>query len=210
MRPILIPRIGKARRAETLQLLKRAGRGLTVQEIAESLGLTPTGVKPICIALEKAGYVTSWRKPQARGRPALEYRLTRRADELFASPPVAPLLSILQAAGRLYGATAPGKLLLQFFQDLTNEGMRRVRGDTLEDRLSWLARWRDQAGHFASVDKGPPLCLVERHHPFAQVAEAYPEYGRMEEQMLSRLAGVPLREEKALDGSSQRRFIPIA
>lgn len=208
MRPVLLPKIGKARRAETLQVLKRVGRGLTVQEIARELGLTPTGVKPICLALEKAGYLTSWRRPMPRGRPSLEYRLTRRAEELFPLLQAAPLLSILRASARLFGPTAPGKLLLQYFQELTTEGERRVRGDTPGERLEWVARWRDQAGYFASVDPGPPPCLIERHHPLAEVAEAFPEIRRMEEQMLSRLLGCPVRvEEKALDGSSFRRFI---
>lgn len=214
MRAVLLPKIGKARRAETLQLLKRVGRGLTVQEIAQELGLTPTGAKPICLALEKAGYLTSWRRPTPRGRPALEYRLTRRADEIFPALSARPLLSVLRAAARLYGETAPGKLLLQYYQELTAEGERRVRGDTLLERLEWLARWRDQGGHFASVDPGSPPAppsLIERHHPLAEVAEAFPEIRRMEEQMLTRLLGRPVRcEEKALDGKTFRRFIPTA
>lgn len=206
--PILVPQVGKARRAELLQILKRSGRGMTVHELAEQIGLTPTGTKPICLALEKAGYLTSHRQPRPRGRPALEYRLTQRAEGLFLSPPASPLLAVLQTAARLYGPTAPGKLLLGYFQHQEQLIAPRLRGQSPAERLQELARWRDTEGHFAIFEPGPPPAIVENHHPMAAVAEAFPEFRRLEEQMLSRLAGIPLRcEENPLDGSTRRRFI---
>lgn len=210
MPSILVPQVGKSRRAEALQILKRAGRGMTVHELARELGLTPTGTKPICLALEKAGYLSAWRQPRPRGRPALEYRLTPRANELFVSPPAIPLVSVLQTAARLFGPTAPGKLLLGFFQQQEQAVASRIRGQTPSERMEWLTRWRDSEGYFALFEPGPPPAMVERHHPLAAVAEAFPEFRRLEEQMLSRLAGVPLRcEENALDGHVCRRFIAL-
>ena len=41
------------------------------------------GIKDHCLALEKDGYLDTWRRPKPVGRPEMLYRLTDRARELF-------------------------------------------------------------------------------------------------------------------------------
>jgi predicted ArsR family transcriptional regulator len=209
MSNLLVPKVGKARRADALQILKRQGEGLPVKALADELGLSYMGAKEICLDLQRAGYLSTWRNPRPRGRPELLYRLTRKAEELFATPEVEPLRIILEAAGRLFGPTAPGKLLLSYFQEKSEEGKKRVQGVSLPERLISLARWRDQQGHYASVQDGDPPVLVERNQPFSELFRHYPESRRMEEQMLASVLGFPLRrEENVLDESPVQRFIP--
>jgi len=184
---------------------------MAVRELSEIMKMSYMGVKDLCLNLEKTGYLSTWRQPKPRGRPELLYRLTKKAEELFSSPENSVLLSVLEAAGKMYGPMAPGKLLLSYFQEQTRKGKMKVRGDELAERMKWLARWRDGSGYFASVESGSPPILVERNHPLQDVLEQYPEAVRMEEQMLGAILGCPVRlDEKRLDGSSERRFIPLS
>lgn len=204
----LVLKVGKTRRQTLLQELKRAGEGLPVSELAGRLGLSYMGTKEICLDLEKAGYLSTWRTPSPRGRPKLLYRLTRKADELFATEEPKLALELLQAAAGLFGPLAPGKLLLRYFQNLEKEGAARIRGSLPAERLRWMARWRDGMGCYASFEEGPPPALLERHQPMREIFQSYPDAITMELRMLSSLAGTSLRREEASsDGSCLRRFL---
>lgn len=184
---------------------------MSVKELSQQIKLSYMGTKEICLDLHKSGYLSTWRRPVPRGRPEMLYRLTRKADELFPRGNNTPMLHMLDAAARLFGATSPGKLLLAWYQDLEKQGAARVKGTSLEERMKWLARWRDATGHFASVEPGEPPVLVERHHPMQDILEAHPEAVTMEENMIGRLLATEVRrEEKRLDGSVEWRFIPRA
>jgi predicted ArsR family transcriptional regulator len=189
----LISKVGKTSRLEVLQILKRAGRSMAVAEIATEMGLSYMGAKEVCLVLEKSGFLSTWRHPTPKGRPQLHYRLTQRAEELFPRQDQAVLLSVLRGAERFYGSTAPSKLLLSYFQEQTEAGQKAVRGETVAERLPWLARWRDRSGHFASVLPEPEFGWVERHRPLEEVFAAFPDALRMEEQMLSKVLGQPVR-----------------
>jgi predicted ArsR family transcriptional regulator len=210
MSHILIPKVGKARRAEAIEILKRSGGGLPVKALASELGLSYMGTKEICRDLEKAGYLDTFRSPSSRGRPQVLYRLTRKADELFPAPAVEPLRIMLEASAKLFGPTAPAKLLLSYFQEKTARGKKQVSGETLEERLKSLARWRDDEGHYASIQEGNPPSLLERNQPLQKLYLLYPETLRMEEQMLGNILGCSMRrEENLLEEGGLQRFIPV-
>ncbi len=207
----LLLKVGKSRRQEVLQHLKRAGVPLAVVDLAARLGLSYMGTKEICLDLEKSGYLSAWRSPVPRGRPRLVYRLTRKAEELFANEPLSLTLEILRAAAELFGATAPGKLLLRYFQKQTQTAAGKVRGETPAERLRWVARWRDGLGHYALFAPGPPPMLVERNQPLAEIFRAYPEALAMETRMLESLVGRPLQRLGEANGESgDCRFVLMA
>ncbi len=203
----LLLKVGKSRRPQLLRELKQAGTGLPVRDLASRLGMSYMGAKEICLDLEKAGYLSSWRQPVPRGRPLLLYRLTRKADELFDVEPLSLAIELLRAASGLYGSTAPGKLLLRYFQNLATAAAPRMRGETPAERLRWLARWRDAQGHYATFEPGPPPVLVERHQPLSEIFRIHPEALAMEDRLLASLVGHPLRREECeADGSWLCRF----
>lgn len=189
----LLLKVGKSRRQQVLQEIKRAGSTLAVRDLADKIGLSYMGTKEICQDLTRAGYLSVWREPVPRGRPRMLYRLTRKADELFTPESLSIALQILQAAAELYGSTAPGKLLLRYFQDLAKEAAGKIRGASAEERLRWLARWRDGLGHYATFQPGPPAVMLERHQPLRDIFSVYPEALAMELRLLESLVGCPLQ-----------------
>ncbi|MFV0414841.1 MAG: hypothetical protein ACK5NG_00585 [Chthoniobacterales bacterium] len=203
----LLAKIGKTQRLAILEEIKRCGRGLPVKSLSTKLKMSYMGVKDLCIDLEKNGLLKTWRNPRPRGRPELEYRLTRKAEEAFPRPDNAALLSVLTSAARLHGNTMPAKLLLLYFQEKIGAYQKIVRGETPVERAKWLARARDREGHYAVFNTGPEPCLLEHHQPLWDVFEAYPESGKMEERMIGQVLGCRvIRKVIVLEGCYEIQF----
>ena len=146
MKQSLLRSVVRSARLKILNELKRT-QGLPVREIAERLKMSYMGVKGLCIEMEKRGLLDTWRQPVPRGRPLMLYRLTQRAHDLFPTTSNSATIDVLEAAQKLYGASAPEKLLLLVFQKMTADYEERLRDGALPDRAKWLARLRDHDGY---------------------------------------------------------------
>jgi len=203
----LLAQIGKTQRLTILEEIKRAGRGLPVKELARRMKMSYMGVKDLCLDLEKSGLLKTWRNPRPLGRPELEYRLTRKAQDAFPQPDNPALLAVLQAAERLHGPELPPKLLMVLFQNKASVYRAKIRGTSPLDKAKWLARLRDREGHYAYFASEPEPILFEHHQPLLDVFAAFPEMDRMEEQMMTQILGCPVRRETTmLDGCFESRF----
>jgi predicted ArsR family transcriptional regulator len=179
-----------------IDILKRS-EGLAVGEIAEKLKMSYMGVKQYCIELEKRGYLDTWRRAKETGRPELTYRLTEKAQMLFPQHSNELSLELIEAVRQLHGPTAVEKILYQYFVKKADAYAKRLKGQSLAERASSLAKLRDAEGHCAQVecDPGHGLRLTEYHSPLAELARLYPSVGRMEESMISRLLQAPVQRE---------------
>ena len=96
----LIREIGRSQRLDILTALKRRG-GMSVKELAAHFKMSYMGIKEHCLALEKEGYLDTWRRPKPVGRPEMLYRLTTRARDLFPgayNPLTAEVLEAVQSS----------------------------------------------------------------------------------------------------------------
>ena len=202
MKQRLIQQVGRSARLRVLNELKRT-QGLCVADLAERIGMSYMGVKGICLDLEKRGLLDTWRQPQKIGRPHMLYRLTQRAHDLFPTSSNAMTIEALEAARKLFGATAPDKLLHVVFQQKAEHYLGKLRGDTPAERAKWLARLRDFDGHMADFeeDESGAVRIVEHHSPILDLLRAFPQVARLETDMFQRLIGVPVqREETSASG----------
>ena len=149
----LLQQIDRSARLKVINELKRT-QGLAVSGLAERLQMSYMGVKGVCLDLEKRGLLDTWRQPQKLGRPQMLYRLTERAQELFPSESNGLTLELLEAAQRLFGTTAPEKLLLVMFQKQKEKYAARVNGGSLEERVEQLTRVRRKGGVYGRVRAG--------------------------------------------------------
>jgi len=195
----LLNEIGRSQRLAVLHELKRS-TGLPVKELARRLGMSYMGVKQHCLDLQRDGYLDTWRNPKPIGRPELLYRLTRKSHELFPLQSHEMLLQVLAAARQLYGPTAPAKLLFVHFREKTEAYRARLRGETLAERAKWFARLRDREGCMAELSDGPPLRIVERHSPIADLFAAFPETAGMERELFERVLEARVRREAKVAG----------
>jgi predicted ArsR family transcriptional regulator len=202
MKQRLLQQVGRSARLRVLNELKRT-QGLCVTDLAERIGMSYMGVKGICLDLEKRGLLDTWRQPQKIGRPHLLYRLTERAQDLFPNESNTLTLDLLEAARKLFGPTAPDKLLLVVFQKKTEQYLAKVKGETPAERAKWLARLRDHDGYMAEceADETGKVRIVEHHSPVFDILREFPLVAKLEADMFQRLVGTPVeRKETSASG----------
>jgi predicted ArsR family transcriptional regulator len=189
--------IAKPQWFEIIMLLKRSV-GLSVAELAKELGMSYMGVKQHCIGLEKRGYVDTWRRPKAIGRPEKAYRLTEKANGLFPEIGSDLTLEILASIKATSGANAAEKLLFSYFQQKGRDYQERLKGESIVERVTSLARLRDKEGRLSKCEIKPDeqVRIVEYHDPLRAIAAVFGTIYRMEEQMLERLLGHPVHREE--------------
>jgi predicted ArsR family transcriptional regulator len=196
----LIAEIGRSQRLQILNRLKRT-QGLSVKELSGQLKMSYMGIKQHCIDLEKHGYLDTWRRPKPLGRPEMIYRLTRRAHELFPTASNKWTIELLTASKKLYGASAPEKLLFTTFQQQEEAYRAQLKGTALSEKTKWLARLRDREGYMAEFEDDDGLRIVEFHSPIHDLLAAFPIVARLEAEMIQRVLKAPVRrEETSLSG----------
>ncbi|MFV1996268.1 MAG: helix-turn-helix transcriptional regulator, partial [Verrucomicrobiales bacterium] len=142
-------------------------------------------------------------RPKKVGRPEKIYRLTTKVDPMFPHLDNELNMEILEATDRIYGPNAAEKLLYSYFQSKGDRFMPKVKGDTVEERTTSLARLRSQEGHLSEceTDSGGGLRMVEYHSPLTHLAKTYPTVSRMEQQMIERLIGAKVnRTQESASG----------
>lgn len=206
----LLQSVTRSARLKILNELKRT-QGLSTGALAERLGMSYMGVKGLCIEMEKRGLLDTWRQAQPRGRPLLLYRLTQRAHDLFPTTSNSATLDLLEASQKLFGASAPEKLLLVLFQKMTANYADRLRAGALPERAKWLARLRDHDGYMSEFEpsRDGTLQIVEHHSPILDLLRAWPVVAKLETEMFQRLLNAPVRREEATASGLYRATFSI-
>ena len=195
---------------EIILLLKRSV-GLSVAELSREMKMSYMGVKQHCIELEKRGYLDTWRRAKDVGRPEKAYRLTEKANGLFPDVGHDLTLDILNTVKSINGESAAEKLLFGYFRKIGEGYEKKLKGETLSERVTSLARLRDRDGRLSTVEEeGTSLCLVEFHNPLSSLAKVYESVPRMEAQMIERLLGVSVSREVEVAAGLTRIVFKIA
>ncbi|MGI8431485.1 MAG: helix-turn-helix transcriptional regulator [Chthoniobacterales bacterium] len=194
----LLAEIGRTQRLEILNTLKRT-RGLSVNQLVERMHMSYMGIKQHCLTLERDGYLDTWRRPQKMGRPEMVYRLTRRSHGLFQADSNAFTIDLLDSIAEIHGPNAPEKLLYNFFERKTETLKEKIKGETVEARAKELATLRDQEGYMSQYlsdpNEGGPQ-ILECHSPIMNLVEKFKFIGKLEQDMVEKLLGVPVRREE--------------
>ncbi|NOX98177.1 MAG: hypothetical protein GXP30_00295 [Verrucomicrobia bacterium] len=199
--------IAKPQWFQIIHTLKRS-TGMPVSELAKALKMSYMGVKQHCVALEKKGYLDTWRRPKAVGRPEKAYRLTSKADPLFPTVGYDVVLRIFKVTESQIGPNEPERLLFGYFQNLADEFQKKIKGKSVIEKATSLARMRDQAGHLSECiyDPDAGLRIIEYHNPMQPLFDQYATAERMEENMFEKLLGTAV-EREVEEASGLRRYI---
>lgn len=198
MKTSLVLGAGRGPRLAVLELIKRSPSGMGVKQLAGELGMSYMGVKAHCLALTSAGYLTTWRQPAPKGRPLMFYKLADAGERLFQGSEEELALELLQETAGLFGATAPLKILMKYFQKQTERYQNLLAQDPLEDRVSPFVVIREREGRMSTLVSGlDSLEIRESLQPLALLMQRHPEARAMEENMVSQILGrnISRREE---------------
>jgi predicted ArsR family transcriptional regulator len=203
--------LAKPQQVAILDHLKRS-LGMPVAELARRMKMSYMGVKQHCVEMEKHGLLDTWRVSDGNGRPEKWYRLTEKAMHFFPETGNELTLEILRSIQEIYGPQAPDKLLYAYFARRAEGYAKKLKGRSIVERITALAKLREAEGHCTEIEFDPSggLRLVEYHCPLKEIAAAFPNVQRMEEQMISKLLQVAVErtEERASGLTKYVYFIP--
>ncbi|HSI83660.1 MAG: helix-turn-helix transcriptional regulator [Candidatus Methylacidiphilales bacterium] len=194
MKSRLLRKITKSQKYQILTEIKRS-QGLSVSELCDRMNLSYMGVKQHCVALEKDGYLDTWRRPKGMGRPEKAYRLTELAQEFFPTEYTNFTLEILNSITQVYGEAAPEKILYQIYQNQNAEVRMKVTGTNLEEKARSLAALRESEGYMSEYYFNPDTQqhqIIEYNSPVLAIADRYKIMHRLEQTMFETVLSVPV------------------
>ncbi len=203
----ILARLSRPHWFEIIELIKRSG-GLAVGELAEELGMSYMGVKKHCLAMQKLGYLDTWRRPKDVGRPEKLYRLTSRLDPVFAGIGDEVTLAILEAAAEME-VNAAEKLLFSYFRKRTEKYLSELKGDSVQERAENFAAIRTKEGYYSQCDYSEEegLRINEYHNPLEPLFNKFPTVERMEVQMMGKILAAHVeRTVERASGLARYRF----
>ncbi|MDD5261347.1 MAG: winged helix-turn-helix transcriptional regulator [Methylacidiphilales bacterium] len=203
MKGKFLKKVSKNPKLLILTEIKRS-QGLSVSELCNRVGLSYMGVKQHCIALERDGYLDTWRRPKGMGRPEKAYRLTEVAQEFFPTEYSNFTTEVLDSIQEVYGPNAADKILFNIFKNETAKLQAHVRGTTTEEKMRQLAALRDERGYMSEYyfdrDKGKHQ-VIEYNSPILMCMDRFRILRDLEKQLFEDILNCPiLREEERVSG----------
>ena len=209
MKSKLLRKLAKSQKYLILAEIKRS-QGLSVSQLCERINLSYMGVKQHCVALERDGYLDTWRRPKGMGRPEKAYRLTVTAQEFFPSEHTNFTGEILRSLAQVYGPAAPEKILYQIYQNQTAKWQTKISGNSLEERARAFAALRDQDGYMSEYYYNPDIQrhqIIEYNSPILTIADQFKILTQLENNLMETILRVRVhREEERVSGLYKCQF----
>lgn len=167
--------------------------GATTAEVADHLSITYEAVRQHLTTLENDGLITkSVRRNRSGepGRPAREFQLTERGEDLFPKAYDELAVEMIDTIGRDLGPEALRRMLASFADTRVSRWKSEMEGLDLEERLEVLQDLYVPADPHTSVEADDgELLLIERNCPFLNVAKKRPALCSVTISTLQRLLG---------------------
>ncbi len=139
-------------RREILQLIRQHG-GLTAQQLAAELKITPMGVRRQLLTLERDGLVRVQTQRQPAGRPTFVYHLTEEGFDTFPKNYHLLATQLLDVVRARAGEAQVQGLFAGRMDQLVAQYEPRMRGKDLAGRVAELAKIQDENGYMAVWEK---------------------------------------------------------
>lgn len=203
MKGKFLKKVAKNPKLLILTEIKRS-QGLSVSELCDRVGLSYMGVKQHCIALEREGYLDTWRRPKGMGRPEKAYRLTDIAQEFFPTESSNFTAEILKSIQEVYGPNAADKILYNIYKNETLKISEKIKDATLEQKLVLLAAIREERGYMSEYHfnrESGQHQIIEFNSPILSSVILFPVIRDLERQMFEQILGAKVeRSEEKISG----------
>jgi predicted ArsR family transcriptional regulator len=174
----------------------KCSHGMSVHDLMVVMKMSYMGVKQHCDALCKRGYLDTRRRSKGTGRPEKIYRATSKLELVLPQWGNEFSLGLLSLVARVYGDTAPERLLFSFIQLKSDRWAAKIKGSTIKDRAVELTKLRKADGWISDVvEDEAGLRIIEHHSPLTEVARMFPSLLEMETRMLSKLLGASVERK---------------
>jgi predicted ArsR family transcriptional regulator len=189
---------GRPTRMEILELLRRRGR-CSAETIAKDLDLTPNAIRQHLTNLERDGLVVSQPERSGRGRPALLFALTERADAVFPKRYGQLATMVLQEVQEMGGPEALDEVFARVAARHADAIQRDLEDLGFEDRLNRVVSWIGRAGTLVERSKTAEGIRVTIHNcPFRNTALKFPQVCTITPQLITRLTGAAVSQSDSI------------
>lgn len=179
-----------AGRAAALRLLKQS-KGLTAQELAAALAISPVAVRKHLDALRQEGLVTVRLRRQGMGRPSYVYLLTPAAAALFPQGYQQMLVDVLQDLLATDGEQKVRRLLEARADRQRRSYEGRLAALDPEQRVQELARLRNEDGYMTALEEDDEGFILRQYNcPIQDVSRRFRQACGCEVDLFRRLLGV--------------------
>ncbi|MBB5517956.1 helix-turn-helix transcriptional regulator [Amphiplicatus metriothermophilus] len=193
-----------------LRLLLRNKAGLTVDGIAEGLGVTRTAVNQHLAALVREGYVMRRAVAVATGgRPGRLYALTERGAHLFPKNYDLFSLKALEALIETLGPEGVNTALERLGRTLAKDLAARLEGLPLRERVSIIAEALQEMGFDAeeTATAEPTPAITAYNCVYHALARAHPDVCRLDLAFLRAASGTEVDHAACMArGDNECRF----
>jgi len=189
---------GRSTRMEILELLRRRGR-CSAETIAIELDLTPNAIRQHLTNLERDGLVVSQPERSGRGRPALLFGLTERADAVFPKRYGQLATMVLQEVQEIGGPEALDEVFARVAARHAGAIERDFEGLDFDEKMRRVVSWIGRAGTLAEQSESPEGVKVTIHNcPFRNTALKFPQVCTITPQLISRLTGAAVSQSNSI------------
>ncbi|HSS62436.1 MAG TPA: helix-turn-helix domain-containing protein [Candidatus Limnocylindrales bacterium] len=189
---------GRSTRMEVLELLRRKGRS-SAEIIANDLGVTPNAVRQHLTNLEREGLVVSQPERSGRGRPALLFGLTERADSVFPKRYGQLATMVLQEVQEMGGPDALDEIFARVAARHAGAMEKDLGGIDFDEKLRRVVAWIGRAGTLVEQTEGAEGIKVTIHNcPFRNTALKFPQVCTITPQLISRLTGAAISQSDSI------------
>jgi predicted ArsR family transcriptional regulator len=192
------PSIVASVRQTILQNLKMAG-ALTVAELAQRLGVTPSAVRQQIASLETDGLLEFEDEKGRRGRPQRHYRLSAAGDEQFTRTYAGLAESLLEAVRTHLGTEALDAAFTGRREQMEAELAPLLRAEDLRGRIAQFVQAMAERGYMPTVTEDEQELAFAWHNcPVARIARQFSQPCSHEIRLIERLLGVPVVRESCI------------
>ncbi|MGA8921752.1 MAG: helix-turn-helix domain-containing protein [Candidatus Dormiibacterota bacterium] len=189
---------GRSTRMEVLELLRRKRR-CSAETIASDLGVTPNAVRQHLTNLERDGFVVSHPERSGRGRPALLFSLTERADSVFPKRYGQLATMVLQEVQEMGGPGALDEVFARVAERHARGIEHELEGLDFDEKLHRVVAWIGRAGTLAEQSDTPEGVKVTIHNcPFRNTALKFPQVCTITPHLITRLLGAPVSQADSI------------
>lgn len=162
-----------------------------LEELANVMKISRMAVHKHLAALQKRGLVEGVEIRGHVGRPRMVYQLTTRSKTVFPRSYSAIASYALDFIERNMGKEAVQKVLHERQNELFDQYYKRLKDLDFDERVSQLAKIRDEEGYMAESKKesksGGKYVLFEYNCPIIQIAEKHWEACLAETELFEKL-----------------------
>jgi len=189
---------GRSTRMEVLELLRRNGP-CSAETVASDLDVTPNAVRQHLTNLERDGFVVSRPERGGRGRPALLFELTERADAVFPKRYGQLATMVLREVEESGGPEALDDIFAKVAARHARAIEHDLEGLDFDEKLSRVVTWIGRAGTLAEQSETPEGPKVTIHNcPFRNTALKFPQVCTITPQLISQLLGAAVSQADSI------------